>query len=193
MGLMAHQARWLFLVSLLLCTPVQAERAAPSIEAFRQAEKLMYQAENLRQLQLPLLKQRAVRNIQQVYGALQRAGIRVHPEVPHSFESTREYTLVRQVGEMLRGAPKGTPAYTLRKQAMGRALELHRSLLKMPPQVLAYTSENQGQVALAINLDNSFYADADRLLAITAHEQQHVRDLQRTLRLEELVAHPELS
>jgi hypothetical protein len=157
----------------------------PSVEEnLRQARALFARAANLRQLRLPLLRRRARRKIQRALVELQHLGLGVDRRVPIVLDSCREYRLLCRASELLRGAPRGSTAHRLYGQAMSRALVLRVQSFLLPREMCAYTSFDRGRCELVINLDNPFFERHDRLLAILAHERQHLIDVVRAERLE---------
>jgi len=186
----------LLVLATLLSSTVAARtlRAPPSKQTITEASRLYARAKNLQELRIPLRTRRVTRNIGWAYNKLQGLGMRVNRNVPIVLDTTQEYRLLRQTSAMLRGARKGTKAHTLRKKAVTRAFELHRQLYKLPKGMHAYASVEgrKGKPELVINLDNPFFNKADRLLPIVAHEQLHMRDIGRALRLGAILAQPEL-
>jgi hypothetical protein len=186
-----HRAVLLGLLATLYSAPVAA-RPAPRAVApakVKEAKKLHLRAQNLRTLRVPLRRARAIKNILGVTQRLVHAGVKINKKVSLNLETSQEYTLLRQVGKLLRGAPRGSKAHTVRKEALTRAFELHRSILKMPRGMLAYTNGKQ----VSFNIDNAFFGKPKELLPIVAHEHQHVFDIHRANRLEAMLKKPELA
>ena len=147
----------------------------------------------MRHLRLPLRQRRATRNMGLAVQRLQRVGVKIDTRVPVVLDSGQEYGLLRQASKLLRGAPKGSDAYQLRKQAVLRVRKLHRTTYRLPRQMRAYANGDKGHAELVINLDSSFYAKPRRLQPILAHEYQHIGDIKYALRLEKVLQRPELT
>ena len=170
-----------------------APRAAPRPEAVSRARVLVKRADNLRHLRVPLRQRRAARSIGQAVGRLRRLGVKIDTRVPVVLDSAQEYGLLRQASKLLRGAPKGSPAYDLRKKAVVRARKLHKTTYRLPRNMRAYANGDKGHAELVINLDSAFYAKPKRLQPILAHEYKHIGDIKRALRLEKMLQQPGLA
>ena len=174
-------------------SPKRSTRPAPDRQTVARARQLVDRAQNLRRLRLPLRKRVARRNINRALDRLQQLGVKVDRAVPRVLDSSQEYTLLRQAGALLRGAPKGSNAYALRKQAVTRARVLKRTIYGLPRNMWAYSNGDKGRAELAINLDNPFYSKPAKLLPILAHEYRHIGDIKQALRLEQILKQPELA
>jgi len=178
---------------LLTTAPMAAPaRQAPGPKAVAEAGKLYRRAVNLRTNRVPLRLRVARRNITKASNQLRRMGVKVDRRVPVKFDTSQEYALMRQTAKLLRGTPKGTAAYDMRRDALLRARQLKRTIFGLPRNMRAYANGAGGKAELIINLDNAFYAKPNRLLPILAHEYRHVRDIKRALRIEKVLASAEL-
>ena len=178
---------------LLLAAGAAAARPAPpSPAAVARARVLVDRAQNLRHLRVPLRQRMAARNIGASVQRLQRLGLRMDTRVPVVLDSGQEYGLLRQASKLLRGAPRGGPAYELRKQAVLRVRKLHRTTYRLPRGMRAYANGDKGRAELVINLDSAFFSKPKRLQPILAHEYRHIGDIQRALHLEKILQQPEL-
>ncbi len=186
---------WLVAATLLSLTPAAMAapaRQAPSAKAVVEAGRLYRRAANLRTHRLPLRQRVASRNILRASDKLRRMGVKVDKRVPVKFDSTQEYALLRRTSKLLRGASKGSVAYTMRKNALQRARKLKRTSYGLPRGMRAYANGISGKAELVINLDNAFYAKSGRLLPILAHEYRHIGDIKRALGIEKVLAMAEL-
>ncbi len=178
----------LALALLLQVQAVAARRAEHTPAAIRDAARLWARAQSLRELQVPLLEQRARRAVAGALGELERSGVRVNRATPMVYDSSRELETLREAAKLLRGSPPASSAYALRREVLFRVRELQKTVYGMPRAMYAYTDASKGSVELAINLDNPFYGKPEKLVPLLAHEQRHIRDANRALRLERLLA-----
>ncbi len=180
------------LAGLMLLGSAASARPAPTTGAVARARRLVGQAANLRQLRVPLRQRVANRNINRAVTRLQRIGVKIDTRTPVVLDSGQEYGLLRQAGKLLRGAPRGSAAYALRKEALLRARKLHKTTYRLPRGMRAYANGDKGHAELVINLDSAFYAKPKRLQPILAHEYRHIGDIKRALHLEKVLQKPEL-
>ncbi len=180
------------LLLLTTATVAAPARPAPTPQAVTEAGKLYRRAANLRTNRVPLRRRVAARNIRRASNQLRRLGVKVDRRVPVHFDSTQEYALLRKTGALLRGVPKGSSAYAMRRDALVRARKLKRTSYGLPRNMRAYANGASGHAELIINLDNAFYAKPQRLVPILAHEYRHVRDIKRALGIEKVLTTAEL-
>jgi hypothetical protein len=182
-------------MALLVVAPaIAASKVDPDQRAIAEAIHLREVAQSLRMFRVPLLKQRALSNVALSLDWLEGLGIKVDRSVSIAVDSTREYTLLRKAGTLLRGAKPGSAAYALRREVTLRALELQRTSYGLPKGMLAYTNGEATPTELVINLDDPTFNNPSQFFPLIAHEYRHVHDLARVARLEQIIgqspAHP---